>query len=232
MTRAIRRVVFLLLLLNAYLPSAIGRVGGEMHMEDISLGVITNNDLIPNPANTYDQTNGIKTWSTSGDTDDRPTEEVGMQIKPLGGQLPMLTPGGNWTIDSFFDITYRIDLRRGTDPFVEHIGVGTAHIVGAAPGGVEPRVFDTEMLELNISGDFNPASHFLIRESPTLASTGKTTVEALPGGQFRIDSFFDIFTEMSVDGGQTWAEAIPEPSTALLLVLGACGLVGARRRWR
>src|SRR4029079_890408 len=100
-------------------------------------------------------------------------------------QLPTLAPGGNWAIDSFFDITYRIDLRRGTDPFVTHTGVGTAHVAGTAPGGVEPRDFDLEMLELNISGDFNPTSHFLIRESPTLASTGKTTVETLPGGQFR-----------------------------------------------
>jgi hypothetical protein len=43
----------------------------------------------------------------------------------------------------------------------------------------------------------------MIRESPTLASTGKTTERPGAGG-FYIDSFFDIFTELSLDGGQTW----------------------------
>jgi hypothetical protein len=45
----------------------------------------------------------------------------------------------------------------------------------------------------------------MIRESPTLASTGQTTITDLGGGQFRIDSFFDVFTELSLDGGQSWS---------------------------
>ena len=44
----------------------------------------------------------------------------------------------------------------------------------------------------------------LIRESPTRQSLGQTQITDLGGGQFRIDSFFDVFTELSVDGGQTW----------------------------
>ncbi len=62
--------------------------------------------------------------------------------------------------------------------------------------------FDTEMLALNLSG-----TGFMLRESPTRASTGKTTLQVLPGGGYAIDSFFDIFTELSVDGGATWQPA-------------------------
>jgi len=62
--------------------------------------------------------------------------------------------------------------------------------------------FDTEMLQLDIGGGTLPPG-VLIRESPTKQSTGKTTERPGAGG-FYIDSFFDIFTELSVDGGQTW----------------------------
>jgi hypothetical protein len=74
----------------------------------------------------------------------------------------------------------------------------------------------------------------MIRESPTLASTGQTSIADLGGGLYRIDSFFDIFTELSVDGGSTWMPAtssvrmdlkmVPEPSSAALLLLGMVGL--------
>ena len=46
-----------------------------------------------------------------------------------------------------------------------------------------------------------------IRESPTRASTGKTTVRTATGG-YQIDSFFDIWTEISLDGGQTWSPVL------------------------
>jgi len=63
-------------------------------------------------------------------------------------------------------------------------------------------VFDTEMLQLDISGGTLPPG-VMIRESPTLQSLGRTTIRNTGGGYY-IDSFFDIFTELSVDGGQTW----------------------------
>jgi hypothetical protein len=62
--------------------------------------------------------------------------------------------------------------------------------------------FDTEMLQLDIMGGSLPPG-VMIRESPTLKSTGKTTQRPGAGGYY-VDSFFDGFTELSVDGGQTW----------------------------
>jgi len=67
-------------------------------------------------------------------------------------------------------------------------------------------VFDTEMLQLDISGGTMPAG-MLIRESPSQASNGQTQDLSQGGGQFRIDSFFDVFVELSTDSGQSWVPA-------------------------
>jgi hypothetical protein len=84
-----------------------------------------------------------------------------------------------------------------------------------------------------------------IRESPTLPSSGQTSVTAGGDGLFRISSFFDVFTELSIDGGITWtpgsnsmhleggpAIVTPEPSSCVLWLFGliAVSYVGRRRR--
>ncbi len=60
--------------------------------------------------------------------------------------------------------------------------------------------FDTEILSMSLTGDVG-GLNVEIRESPTHASTGQTIITDLGGGLFQIDSFFDVFTELSVDGG-------------------------------
>jgi hypothetical protein len=70
--------------------------------------------------------------------------------------------------------------------------------------------YDTEMLQLDISGIGLPAG-MMIRESPTLASTGKTAISPAAGGGFIIDSFFDVFTELSMDGGVNWMASTSAP---------------------
>ena len=101
------------------------------------------------------------------------------------------------------------------------------------------RFFDTEMLALNIAGGNLPPG-VMLRESPTRQSLGKTTITQLPGGGYHIDSFFDIFTELSLDGGQTWTPSdgvgrvtlVPEPSSVVLAILGGAGLITLARRRR
>jgi PEP-CTERM motif len=101
--------------------------------------------------------------------------------------------------------------------------------------------FQTEMLSMNLSGN-SPVGPFLIRESPTLQSTGQTTI-APSGGQFVINSFFDVFTELSLDGGNTWMPsttgpghvtlqpaAVPEPTSMCLLAVSLFGAMGFKRR--
>ena len=125
--------------------------------------------------------------------------------------------------------------------FLTADGLVTTEVFGKI--GNVTGTFQTEMLAMNLSG-ISPFGSFMIRESPTLASTGQTTITALGGGNFQIDSFFDVFTELSLDGGQTWIPdsngpghmtlvggAVPEPSVCALAGLAA-GLLALRRsRW-
>jgi hypothetical protein len=81
-----------------------------------------------------------------------------------------------------------------------------------ALGGTQ--FFETEMLSLNIvgGGPGLPAG-VRLRESPTRPSLGRTSVRQVPGlaggppSGYRIGSFFDIFPEISLDGGQSWMPA-------------------------
>jgi hypothetical protein len=79
----------------------------------------------------------------------------------------------------------------------------------------------------------------MVRESPTLPSFGQTSVTG--SGPWVVDSFFDVFTELSIDGGSTWIPAstppahvvltaTPEPGTWALFGGGVLALIAARRR--
>ena len=109
-------------------------------------------------------------------------------------------------------------------------------------GGVELTTgdFDTEMLALNLSGGTLPPG-VMIRESPTRASLGHTKTTALPGGLYQIESFFDVFTELSIDNGVSWMPStngaghvtlVPEPTSMSLLAAGFVGMMGFIRRRR
>jgi hypothetical protein len=73
------------------------------------------------------------------------------------------------------------------------------------------RFFDTEMLSLDLSGGNLPAG-VMVRESPSKASLGRTSIRT-DGSGYQISSFFDIFTEVSLDGGQTWSPSVTMPGT-------------------
>ena len=81
--------------------------------------------------------------------------------------------------------------------------IGGGHSIGTIT------TFDTEMLELDICDGSLPQG-VMLRESPSKASLGKTSVRQVPGG-YMIGSFFDVFPELSLDGGQTWS---PSPDSS------------------
>lgn len=125
---------------------------------------------------------------------------------------------------------------------------GVAHILGATvpftltgpvsveafdKWGVTTGTFNTQMLSMDMTGVVGGHSVEIRVDPGPGASTGVTTITDISGGQgtlFRIDSFFDIFTEISIDGtsfmpqtdGPTRVTLVPEPSAWIMLV--AAGL--------
>jgi hypothetical protein len=68
------------------------------------------------------------------------------------------------------------------------------------------RIFDTELVTFELQGTGMPAD-IMVRESPDLASPGVTTVTADSGGLNRVESHYDVWLEISLDGGRTWDRA-------------------------
>ena len=156
-------------------------------------------------------------------------------------RVPPPAPGASSTL-SFFDIFTELSLDNGGPPTTFHPG-GPAEMQlnGLPPGDPGTRTFDTEMLSMNLSGGNLPAG-VMIRESPSRPSLGQTRITDIGGGQYHVDSFFDIFTDLSLDGGQTWTpsdgsmhlQGTPEPSTFVLAAMGlvACTAMAIRRARR
>ena len=73
--------------------------------------------------------------------------------------------------------------------------------------------FDTEIISMSLTGDLSipggPTFPVMIQTAMDLPSPGQTTITDLGGGQYHIDSFFDVFTEISVDGGPTILATAP-----------------------
>jgi hypothetical protein len=107
--------------------------------------------------------------------------------------------------------------------------------------GFPTGVFNTQMLSLDLTGSVSGHSVEIMLD-PTLGnSIGQTSITDVGGGQYQITSFFDIFTELSLDGGpflpQTQATSpsyvtlqnLPEPSSMTLLAISSLTLLRRRR---
>ena len=77
----------------------------------------------------------------------------------------------------------------------------------ASHGSSTDTIYDTEMTSLNLS----LPNGVMIRNSQTEHSRGEAEMDAQPNGTYQISSFFDIFTELSLDGGASWSPATNGP---------------------
>jgi hypothetical protein len=101
--------------------------------------------------------------------------------------------------------------------------------------------FPTDITGLSLTGTLDlpgsPFDNHALDVTLAAPSFGMTTI-AQDGGLFRIDSFFDVFIEISLPGTGLSAfppvirlVAVPEPSTWAMMLVGFAGLgVAARRR--
>jgi len=197
-------------------------------------GMNSGTDLFPVPTGEYDS-QGLILYPP-------PISILAKNIRMMNPtvSIPPPPPGGPFVVDSFFDIFFDVSLDGGGSwqPMVTGAQASMRITNTGGGGGGGAVLYDTEMLMLDIAGGGLPPG-VMIRESPTLPSPGRHSIEPLAGGGFWIDSFFDVFTELSVDGGGTWMpqvqgptrlELTPEPATLSLLALGGLGMLLRRRK--
>lgn len=217
-------------------------LGGSLMVNSARADFIADQPLIGAPVYIGTQPT---TFDISGPADTI-VQRIELRIPPPQLEaIAVPVPGpANFAIDSFFDIFTELSIDGGAT-WSTNTGPGPSNPVDirfetvddGQPGGVT--TIQTEMLQLNLSGGTFPSGHML-RESPTLQSLGTTTITDIGGGLYRIDSFFDVFTELSIDGGASWTPAsgpmhlvgLPEPSSALLLTIGAGAIMARMRRRR
>jgi len=74
--------------------------------------------------------------------------------------------------------------------------------------------WDTEIVSMSLTGALG-ATPIELRQSPGLQSLGQTTVTDAGNGEWEIDSFFDVFTELSISGGPFQPQTNPEARITL-----------------
>jgi hypothetical protein len=193
-------------------------------------------------------------------------------MRIIDGLQPDATIGIDGTLRSFFDIFPEVvggslgGTTQGYKGVLDMPMTGTGSLAGfhrnisipnvqfqtdygpRAPG-TSPQSFDTEMVQLFGQLPIGDPDFDLLRVTAGtgfgMPSPGHTTLTVQPGGNWAVDSFFDITYRIdfvghpgSVLGGRSGSTtatirfaAFPEPSTAVLLVAGV-GALGIGRYLR
>ena len=153
----------------------------------------------------------------------------GATMVPTPGRVTSVKLGGTerFEVDSFFDVFTELTLESGqlyhidsffdvfTELSVPGLPPAPAELTGPVEVVVRPRagttgLFDTEIVSMSLSGSAGPTP-VIVRENPApfSESLGGTEITDIGGGLYHIDSFFDVFTELSVDGGSSWSVGSP-----------------------
>jgi len=133
-----------------------------------------------------------------------------IRLRPLADPPPVVTTVGAEEVESFQMMCVGTAIitcggSEGEPVPVELTGPVQTRVFGKA--GQATGEFLAEIVSMELSGDIiveiQGVMPIVMRESPTLPSQGVVSIEDGEAGFF-IESFFDVFTELSVDGGESW----------------------------
>ena len=170
---------------------------------------------------------------------------VGASLFDFSGTTTIFDQSGQ-SIDSSITMTAKIYSNNNGMP-----GMFLGNLMLSGPIGIlyagrmtnmDLGTFPSSLTELDLTGMFNGHSLEVIL-NPNVTSMGPTTVEPAavslsPDGEFQITSFFDVFSEISIDHGafvpgppRTFTlNTVPEPGSISLLAFGVAGAVGRLRQ--
>lgn len=120
----------------------------------------------------------------------------------FSSNLPPPLPGLPWTNTFTGMAEFEISYDNGSTWTAMEIPITEALRMEFISGVGSTITYSIEMVSMDISGGGLP-TNYIIRESPTLSSSGTVTVTPTAGG-YTISSFFNICTELSIDGGAWW----------------------------
>jgi hypothetical protein len=170
-------------------------------------------------------------------------KNLGLLARQSGPLLPPLLSSEQAT--SSFDVFVELELGPGSEPFVIDSFFDITYHVGGADGGGGGGgggSWPIEILTMDLVGNHPTLGKVQLRKSPTLQSTGHYTLTPLGGGLtgYSVDSFFDVFVELSLDDGATWRQtdgpfrmnltSVPEPAAVALVMVGVAGVLALVRR--
>ena len=199
------------------LDQALGPVGSPIPPPPVPWLRPTNS--FPTPNASYDSVVNTVVDSSSGTTnvlDDTVSFPNGtttnyirdLSLGNLGDSIAPPTPGSSAPYnEANAVVTFELSedgvtwLVEGTDGALLSVNINNTTGAGSTS------TFDTEMVDLDNITIFDPSfGPIMLRESQTLQSLGKHTIAPDPRG-YRVSSFFDVFLELSTDGGGTWIPA-------------------------
>jgi hypothetical protein len=121
-------------------------------------------------------------------------------------------PGGPVTHTFGSTLEFELSLNSGLTWSPVIMPVTTTVLIGSNSTSSGYSVYTNRMTGLTGSG-----GGVQIRQSPSLVSQGQTCIKPIQGG-YMISSFFDIYTEVSTDGGVSWKPATNGPAHVELKV--------------
>lgn len=167
---------------------------------------------------------------------------AGVCVTP--GVLANIVPTSSTIVPAGQDIVSGATFSTSLSDLSTGAPIGTITLNGTFEQLVEGRTtptetgdFATELLDLDFSGPV--LGHTLtVMLDASHTSAGMTSVQPVGSDQFSINSFFDVFVDLSLDTspplsttrGPLTLTLVPEPATIALLVLPLLGLAGLRRR--